>query len=128
MSDHTSLVPGPACPYCGVSGPDHAEDLFRRGKRCRNAPPLTAPKPPLRPWGLPEESRGDGPCMDCGTFDTPVWFTDNVLWNRIVGGSGTMYDPGGLLCPTCFIRRAQESGLRPTRWHLTAEFPWRWAE
>lgn len=76
---------------------------------------------------LPEEMRGDGPCMDCGTHDTPVWFTDNVFWNAVVGGPGTRYDPGGLLCPICFIRRA-ETVTAPTGWKLTPEWPVRYRE
>ena len=64
--------------------------------------------------------------MDCGTLDTPVWFADNVLWNRVVGGEVAMSDPGGFLCPTCFIRRSHEAGLRPVSWRLIPEFPRRW--
>lgn len=66
--------------------------------------------------------RGDGPCMDCGTINTPVWFTDNVFWNLVVGGPGTRDDPGGLLCPWCFTQRAHRSGLDITGWRLFPEF------
>ena len=70
---------------------------------------------------LPEPMRGDGPCMDCGTLDTPVWFTNNAIWNRVVGG------PDGLLCPICFIRRT-ETVMTPTGWRLTPEWPVRYRE
>ena len=74
---------------------------------------------------LPERLRGDGPCGDCGTSDNIVWFTDNVLWNAVMGGPGTMDDPGGIVCIPCFIKRTDTAGLDPTGWRLTAEWPWR---
>lgn len=43
----------------------------------------------------------DGPCMDCGR-PCPVWSADNDVWNETVGCSE------GLLCPTCFMYRADK--------------------
>lgn len=46
-------------------------------------------------------------CQDCGrTYEE--WFTDDVLWNRVMGGDGTADDPGGLLCPLCFTECAAQ--------------------
>lgn len=47
------------------------------------------------------KTRGEGPCMDCGTLDNPIWFAPSELWNRVVGS------PNGFLCPWCFIVRAE---------------------
>ena len=55
--------------------------------------------------------RGEGPCMDCGTLNTPVWSAPNDLWNRVVGS------PDGYLCPWCFTVRA-EKHIGPTVWTL----------
>lgn len=84
---------------------------------------------------VPDESKeggehhGDGPCMDCGGLNLVVWFTDNVLWNDVVGGPGTTDDPGGLLCIPCFVRRA-ERRYAMNGWRLVPEWPWpaRWME
>lgn len=66
---------------------------------------------------LPDDARGDGPCDDCGTFDNPVWFAASVLWNRVMGGEG------GIVCPTCFIARAETALTeRPTGWMLVPEY------
>jgi hypothetical protein len=59
-------------------------------------------------------------CHECG-IDNPVWFAPNKLWNRVMGGPDATDDPGGFLCPICFIRRAQASGVVPTGWLLTEE-------
>jgi hypothetical protein len=56
-----------------------------------------------------ELHRGEGPCMDCGTLDTPVWSAPNDLWNRVVGS------PDGFLCPWCFAVRA-DSVIGPRVW------------
>lgn len=74
---------------------------------------------------LPADLRGDGPCHDCETRDNIVWFTENVVWNAVMGGPGTLDDPGGIVCINCFIKRADAAGLRPTGWFLMAEWPWR---
>lgn len=46
------------------------------------------------------------PCGDCGG-STRCWFAPNDLWNRVVGS------PYGMLCPNCFIDRAEAAGERP---------------
>lgn len=54
------------------------------------------------------------PCQDCGAAHT-VWFADNALWNEVMGG------PTGVVCPTCFIRRAEALGRDKHAWHLAPE-------
>ena len=38
-----------------------------------------------------------------------------------MGGEEAKGDPGGILCPVCFIIRAEEVGYRPTAWELRPE-------
>jgi hypothetical protein len=47
-------------------------------------------------------------CSDCGGANV-VWFTANTLWNDIVRKP---MKPDPMLCPNCFIRRAEESGIQ----------------
>lgn len=67
---------------------------------------------------LDEERRStagtDGPCQDCGQHYV-AWWTDHAIWNRVMGGPNATDDPGGLLCPNCFLATAD-----PVRgaWHL----------
>lgn len=49
-------------------------------------------------------------CMDCGRAN-PVWFAPHDIWNRVIGGPDAKDDPGGFFCPSCFIGRAEETGL-----------------
>ena len=52
-------------------------------------------------------------CQECGV-ENVVWFTDNIVWNRVIPGRTAM------LCPICFIRRAD--GVIPnTGWKLVSE-------
>jgi hypothetical protein len=44
-------------------------------------------------------------CHDCGVRQPIVWSAPDGLWLRLVGRSG------GVLCPACFDRRAQQAGL-----------------
>lgn len=55
-----------------------------------------------RPW---EPGDGDTRCQICGHEYEP-WFTDNWLWNTVMGGDPLGGDPGGCLCPRCFADRA----------------------
>lgn len=72
---------------------------------------------------VPDAVRGDGPCQDCGG-ENVCWFTDNVLWNTVMGGPDQHDDPGGIVCVTCFVVRAHAAGLNPPAWRLLAEWPW----
>lgn len=58
-----------------------------------------------RPW---RPSDGDSRCQECGHEYEP-WFTDNSLWNEVMGGSAYGGDPGGYLCPRCFAIRARDT-------------------
>lgn len=52
------------------------------------------------------------PCQECGGI-TRVWCADDALWNEVVGS------PNGMLCPNCFIDRAEAAGKAPRVWRLT---------
>lgn len=61
---------------------------------------------------------GLGPCLiefcdDCGIKQPLVWRADNALWAEIIGKpwDGGREGPGGVLCPTCFDRRAERLGI-----------------
>jgi hypothetical protein len=101
---------GPNAEYIAAASPDVVLALIDRVRAIAVRPRGTVTDAERR--SFPEAARGDGPCMDCGTLDTPVWFTDNVTWN---------------LCPVCFIARAHEAGLRPVSWRIYPEFPRRYA-
>lgn len=55
----------------------------------------------------------------CGPALT--WFAPNALWNLVMGGPAAKDDPGGMLCPNCFIVRAEAIGAVPTAWVLDVE-------
>jgi len=62
----------------------------------------------------------EGVCDRCDeNYPTP-WFAPNFLWNIVVGGPGYRGDPGGMLCPNCFIEKAEERGVRAI-WKVSAE-------
>lgn len=65
-----------------------------------------APRPDdeIRPW---RKGDGDSRCQECGRTYVP-WFTDNWLWNHVIGGPSETSDPGGYLCPRCFMVRAEQ--------------------
>lgn len=73
---------------------------------------------------IPEHLRGDGPCQDCGATNI-AWFADNVFWNAVMGGPEARDDPGGIVCVTCFVIRADAAGYDPRAWRLSPEWPWR---
>lgn len=72
---------------------------------------------------LPRRLHGDGPCQDCGGANI-IWFADNVLWNRVMGGPDAHDDPGGIVCVTCFVRRVDDAGLAPRGWRLVPDWHW----
>jgi hypothetical protein len=70
---------------------------------------------PTRPWPA-----GVLPCDVCGQSN-PVWFAPSDVWNLVMGGPDATDDPGGYLCPCCFIRKAEDEGYETTAWVLTPE-------
>ena len=60
---------------------------------------------------------GDMQCHECGDHN-PIWFAPHDIWNRVVGGPDATDDPGGVLCPNCFLKKA--GAVFPnTVWKLT---------
>jgi len=56
---------------------------------------------------------GDLKCHECGQWN-PCWFTANEIWNKVTP------DRSGILCPSCFLRRA-EKVIPNTGWELLPE-------
>lgn len=80
---------------------------------------LTAPAPGVQTEAL---------CDDCGGVN-PVWFAPNPLWNLVMGGPDCIADPGGFICPRCFIVRAQAlNDFAGVGWKLVPESETDWAE
>lgn len=55
-----------------------------------------------------EDDGGDRRCDECPALN-PVWFTHSPLWNRVKGGFRAAGDPGGVLCPNCFMAQADHA-------------------
>lgn len=98
---------------CTLCGEINFDDLTRQAEA------ITKP-----PGALPAELQGDGPCKDCGTAHNIRWFTESVFWNQVIGGPGTMGDPGGILCIPCFVKRTDAAGYWPRAWLLLPEWHW----
>jgi len=69
---------------------------------------IRALSPLDQPIFTPPDETG---CQECGG-ENPVWFAPHDLWNRVMGGEDCKDDPGGILCPVCFIRRAEMAGIK----------------
>ena len=65
---------------------------------------------------LAKKHRGDTPCSKCGTTNNPVWFTDNSIWNEVMGS-----DKHKILCVNCFISKAEKQ-YDITGWKILPEF------
>lgn len=67
----------------------------------------------------------DGPCRQCSRRYR-AWFAPHHIWNIVMGGPDAADDPGGMLCPTCFLDAAKDSPHLATRgaWELAPfEYP-----
>jgi hypothetical protein len=53
-------------------------------------------------------------CQLCGGQNV-TWFAPNELWNQVMG------NPNGIVCPTCFILKAQSAGVVNV-WRIQPEF------
>lgn len=72
----------------------------------------------IREW-RPED--GSAWCQDCGRANQS-WFTDNGLWNEVMGGSAYDGDPGGCLCARCFMIRAEEGNFPGLTWRVIPQW------
>lgn len=57
-------------------------------------------------------------CEDCGR-DNVTWFAPSKLWNDVARREDGS-DP--MLCPICFIKRAEAAGQKIQAWQLAPEF------
>lgn len=62
----------------------------------------------------PDAAHPEIRCGDCGVAN-PVWFAPSPLWNLVMGG------PDGIVCPLCFIKRAEAKGIKQSAWQLMPE-------
>lgn len=76
---------------------------------------------PARRCAYPESEGEVPPCDGCGG-SSRYWHAVNRQWNLVLGGPEAKGDPGGILCPNCFIDRAASLGLG-RRWTLSAVDP-----
>jgi hypothetical protein len=60
----------------------------------------------------------EGPCFDCGG-ENVTWFAPNEIWNAVVRSGDK---PDVMLCPLCFIRRAERAGYNKDAWRIAPEF------
>lgn len=67
-------------------------------------------EPSVEGRAYPESEGEVPPCDGCGG-STRYWHATNRLWNLVMGGPDAKGDPGGVLCPNCFIDRAASLGL-----------------
>jgi hypothetical protein len=65
---------------------------------------------------MTDSGRSEDVCMRCNG-PNPCWFAPHEVWNYVVGGPSAKGDPGGFLCPTCFIQLAAAVGMRGA-WEL----------
>lgn len=64
-------------------------------------------------------------CDECRQPYAP-WFTDNAVWNYVVGGPAATDDPGGMLCPRCFTLRAESKYGFPPVWRVALDGDLTW--
>jgi len=68
-----------------------------------------------RPEGL--TAAGDERCARCGHVNNVPWFAPSPLWNQVVRAN----NHSEMLCPMCFMKLAEESGVKTTGWQLIPE-------
>lgn len=68
---------------------------------------------------MPEPWEGNGPCDDCGGPSIP-WHAPHELWESVMECKP---GHGGLVCPTCFVKRAYAKGITRYIWDLIPRPP-----
>lgn len=57
-------------------------------------------------------------CEDCGGANV-VWHAPSPIWNKVCRPEGYRCDP--MICPTCFVIRAEKAGIHSTSWRIAPE-------
>ena len=57
-------------------------------------------------------------CEECGR-ENPVWFAPSEIWNKAVREQ--CEDADLMLCPMCFIKRAEAVGFNTRAWRVAPE-------
>ena len=60
-------------------------------------------------------------CHDCGVRQPIVWTASDPLWFEVTKKASKRTDGGGVLCPSCFSKRATAAGLM-LRWVPLVEY------
>ncbi len=71
---------------------------------------------------LKYEFKGDAPCADCGREFNPVWWTDNVFWNDVMGDNVVGNERMKIICPLCFMARAEQK--YNCAWRILPDWKW----
>jgi hypothetical protein len=110
---------GKNCPIGGVCQDSECWKLgekpckrWNAGERRPSAPVQIGPGIFVAPSEVarhPEDS-----CQECGRPNV-VWFAPNEIWNA----TDTGHD---ILCPVCFIKRAEAAGFNKSAWRIAPEF------
>lgn len=66
---------------------------------------------------MKDEDKGEGWCDDCGQ-EYPIWFAPNKVWRVI--------HQQGMLCPNCFMRKAEKDELGRIVWIVKPDKPTLW--
>lgn len=99
--------------------PFHRACLFRHcGKdQMTNEAYLDAIKSAPYPPSVSTEPHPEDFCQECGRPNAKPWFTPSDVWNRVMRNGG----PEPIICPICFIARADKAGIICTGWELRPE-------
>ena len=68
-----------------------------------------------RPRQTPIVADVEAICQECGGPNV-VWFAPNPIWNLAVDNERQL-----ILCPVCFVVRAEARGINPTAWVVSPE-------
>lgn len=94
----------------GFTIEQHVEELIDRlGKAIKRINELESASSTA---AQPVVAGGAELCRTCGA-NCIIWFTDNALWNK--------YGKFGILCVSCFVKKAEEMGFECTGWKLSPE-------
>lgn len=96
--------------WCSKCGSTEHKD----GACLKSEPPILV----QRLVGPISHEHPEAKCEDCGGANV-VWHAPSQIWNKVCRPPGYRCDP--MLCPTCFIIRAEKVGIHSTSWRVCPE-------